>query len=71
MEKNCTEQCKVFWIVTSLLFIILTMVVVIIGTVFVAQQDSIFRMGFQALPGIYIYKNCVENFAKFFHTQFQ
>lgn len=48
---ECThEQCKLGWIIVAVVIIILTCVNVAISTAFVAQQDTIFRMCFTALP---------------------
>ena len=52
-DKGCKcthEECKLGWIIVAVIFIILTCVNVAISTAFVAQQDSIFRMSFVALP---------------------
>lgn len=49
--KCCThENIKLTMIGIAVVFIILTFVNVLISTIFVAQQDSIFRMCFTALP---------------------
>ena len=49
-QYSTHEKIKMTMIGIAVVFIILTFVNVLISTIFVAQQDSIFRMCFTALP---------------------
>lgn len=44
------DQCKLGWIVITCIIVTLTLVNVLITNIFVAKQDSIFRVCFTALP---------------------
>lgn len=49
-KRSLHEQCKLGWIVITLVLVTLTLVNVLITNIFVAKQDSIFRICFTALP---------------------
>ena len=49
-KRSLHDQCKLGWIVITLVLVALTLVNVLITNIFVAKQDTIFRICFTALP---------------------